>query len=767
MRLRNLLVASVSTSIALFAGAGPAMAQAGDAQAAADTDVTDIVVTAQRRAENLKDVPLSVSVASAEALANRNFTDPAQLPYLVPSLQLTNFQASPGATNFSIRGIGTASFSHLIEPSVATVIDGIVMGRPEMGVMEFSDLERVEVLNGPQGMLFGKNASAGLVNIVTRRPQLGTLSVDASGTYGNIAAARHVDAWKDNVTLNIPLTPIAAARISGYVSDEGPLVGNPNPSGFKDFGRTQYGARAKLLIDPGTGLSVYVSADYSQSNGIGTGIYTARTAAPGGALAALDAVYGIVARPGNLLQSSDAPTDLHYEVGGIQVELAYEFASGATLTNIAGYRAYQSRHTLDFDLRQEDVVNISSAAFDFQQFTNELRLSSPSSAAFEYQVGLFFSRANSDREDFLRGNLQLGAPPPGAADWLGLFATNDLTSKSYAAYAQGTYHVTGALSLTAGARITHDRMSLRAYHDNGDAAIGISGVPGPISYNPSQKDTGVSWRLSALYEFLPSLNGYVTVARGYKGPGYNLGWSGVPGAAPVGSETSIDYEAGLKGNLLGRVNFGLSAYWEEFDNFQAQSYADTDTPGVGTFLIQNVGTLRARGFEGNLSARLGHVLSVSASGAYNDAVYTSFPGATCYPGQTAAQGCIDGSYDASGQQLINAPKWSGTIALDLDAPLSQSLALVGHADVYGRSRVNFQPNGDPTTVQLGYATVNGSIGISGGEGSWRASLFCRNCFDKRFVTFIESNPTGAAGDYNQSYAVDSFRTVGVTVKFSY
>ncbi|MBN8832325.1 MAG: TonB-dependent receptor [Sphingomonadales bacterium] len=761
MKLRNLLVASVS---ALIAGAGPAMAQSADAP---ESDVADIIVTAQRREQSLKDVPLSVSVASAEALANRNFTDPAQLPYLVPSLQLTNFQASPGATNFSIRGIGTASFSHLIEPSVATVIDGIVMGRPEMGVMEFSDLERVEVLNGPQGMLFGKNASAGLVNIVTTRPKLGKLSVDASGTYSNTAAARNVDGWKGNVTVNIPITPIAAARISGYVSDEGPLVGNPNPTGFKDFGRTQYGARAKLLIDPGQGLSVYVSADYSHSDGMGTGVYTARTAAPGGALGTLDAVYGIVARPGNLLHSSDAPTTLRYDVGGIQAEVAYEFPSGVTLTNIAGYRAYNSRHTLDFDLRQADVVNISSAAFDLQQFTDELRLSSPGNVTFEYQIGLFYSYANSDRTDFLKGNLQLGAPPPGALDWLGLFATNDLTSRSFAAYAQGTYHVTDALALTAGARITHDKMSLRAYHDNGGSAIGISGVPGPISYNPSQNDTGVSWRLSALYEFSPSLNAYMTVARGYKGPGYNLSWSGVPGAAPVGSETSMDYEAGLKGNLFGRVNFGLSAYWEEFDNFQAQSYADTDTPGVGTFLIQNVGTLRARGFEGNLSARLGRILTLSASGAYNDAVYTSFPGATCYPGQTAAQGCIASSYDASGQRLINAPEWSGTVALDFDAPLSGDLALIGHADVYGRSKVNFQPNGDPTTAQPGYATVNGSIGVSGGEGRWRASVFCRNCFDKRFVTFIESNPTGAVGDYNQSYAVDSFRTVGVTVKVSY
>lgn len=154
------------------AGTATATATApGDAAAAAT--MPDIVVTAQRRAESVQRVPLSVSVASGETLRARSITDPAQLPLLVPSLQLTNFLGSPGATNFSIRGIGTASFSHLVEPTVATVIDGIVMSRPEMGVAEFSDVARVEVLNGPQGMLFGKNASAGLVNIVNTRPQIG------------------------------------------------------------------------------------------------------------------------------------------------------------------------------------------------------------------------------------------------------------------------------------------------------------------------------------------------------------------------------------------------------------------------------------------------------------------------------------------------------------------------------------------------------------------------------------------------------------------
>lgn len=754
-----------STALVALGFLIPVSAAAQDG--ATEADGGRIVVTAQRREQDLTEVPLAVNVVGAEALEARNFSSPAQLPLLVPSLQLTNFQASPGATNFSVRGIGTASFSHLIEPSVATVIDGVVMGRPEMGVMDFSDLERVEVLNGPQGMLFGKNASAGLINIITTRPQLGEQSMKGEISWGNVEAASNVSSWRMNATANVPLAQNVAARVTGYLSADGALIGNTNDEGFDDFGRTQYGARGKLLIEGNSGFSLYVSGDYARSEGMGTGVYTARANAPGGTFEALDEEYGIVAGPDNLFQSSDAPTVLTYTVGGVQAELGYEFDSGVSITNITAWRGYNSDHNIDFDLRPIDIVNVTSAAYDLRQFSNELRIASPSSVALEYQFGLFYYHGVGKRTDLTLGQLGFDAPPDDVPYWLGLRAQNNITTDSYAAYGQITYHPADRLALTAGGRLTRDELDFFGTHNNDDILIGIQGEAGTQTYRKSQGHTDFSWRLSALYEITPDINGYVTVASGYKGPGYNLSWSGNPGGQAIGAETSMDYEAGLKMVLANDLRADISLYWEEFDNFQVQSYRDSDIPGVGSFVVQNAGNLRARGVEANLSWGLTGDLTLSGGIAYNDAVYTSFVGAQCYPGQTEAQGCVDGDYDASGNRLVNAPELSGNVALDYDSLVSANYRVFGHADFSARSAINFSANGNPSTVQGGYGVFNGSIGFGDADENWSLSLFCRNCTDKRYVTYIENNPGGATGDYGQSFALDSFRTIGLRFGFDF
>ena len=251
---------------------GPIWAQSTATEGTELQTLNEIVVTSERRAENLKEVPLSVTVATAADLDANNFTSPEQLPYLVPTLQVTSFQASPGATNFSIRGIGTQSFSNLVEPSVATVIDGVVMGRPEMGVMSFSDLERVEVLSGPQGMLFGKNASAGLVNIVTTRPQLNETDFQVHSSFGELNAADDPTQFIMRATANLPLGSTAAARITGFYSDTQPIIHDVF-SGVGDYGEKQAGVRAKLLFEPTDALSLYFSGDWTESTGVGTAHY--------------------------------------------------------------------------------------------------------------------------------------------------------------------------------------------------------------------------------------------------------------------------------------------------------------------------------------------------------------------------------------------------------------------------------------------------------------------------------------------------------------
>ena len=750
MRTSKLLRFTVAVTIA--ASAGRANAQAS---AAGGAKLEEIVVTAQRREENLRDVPLTVSVATGDDLASRNYTDPAQLQYLVPSLQLTNFQASPGATNFSIRGIGTASFSHLVEPSVATVIDGIVMGRPEMAVMEFSDIERIEVLSGPQGMLFGKNASAGLINIVTTAPRLGENSVSAHAAYESINAASGASDYSGRATLNAAVGESAALRVSAFYSDQNPLIKNINPNPLGDLGRKEAGLRAKLLWKLSDNLDTVFSGDYTSSQGMGTGAYTARAWAPGGSFEKLDQAAGIVAGPNNVYQQANAPTDLHYLVGGLQNETTYTLPTGMGLTNIVGYRMYKSHHALDFDLRPVNALDVASAEFNFSQVTEELRLTSPAHSPVEYQFGLFYYKGKSDRSDYDAGNLGLGTPPAGYTSWLGLDSANNLDSTSYAAYGQGTWHINDAFRLTAGGRYTNDKASLYAVQHDGGALYNIASPPNAL-FQPSTSASDFSWRVSPQYNFGPTTVGYITVAHGYKGPGFNLGWTG---AQSVGPETSLNYEAGIKSDIASNVQLNVSVFWEDFKNFQVQSFDHA----AASYFVQNAGKSRSRGSEAQLAWKPVAALRLSAAVAYSDATFTSFTGAACYPGQTVAQGCVAGQADATGNSLANAPKLTASVAADYKAEVSGSLAAFVHADAYSRSTVNFSANGDPNTIQNGYQIANMSIGLGASDERWKASIYCRNCFDKRFVSYIESNPGGAVGDYDQSFAIDSFRAVGASI----
>ena len=283
-----------------------------------------------------------------------------------------------------------------------------------------------------------------------------------------------------------------------------------------------------------------------------------------------------------------------------------------------------------------------------------------------------------------------------------------------------------------------------------------------MSYDERIHHTNVSWRASFQDDFTRDLMGYVTVASGYKGPGFNLAWAGHPGAAPVGPETSMDYEIGVKSTFFQAVTLNASLYWEDFKDFQTQSYLPGPTPGSGTDIVQNAGRLRAKGIEAQAQWNATRALKFSAGFNYNDAVYAEFPRAPCYPGQTAAQGCAAGFVNASGNALTNAPRWTGNLAGDYQQPINARLTALVHADAYALSAVNFSPNLDPSTAQSGYRLFNASVGLGDANEKWKVALFCRNCFDRRFASFIANNPAGGPTDYDQSFALDSFRLIGIS-----
>jgi len=717
----------------------------------------EVVVTAQKRAENLQIVPMSVTAVSGSQIAARQIYDPSQLQFVAPSLQIKSFNAAVGATNFSVRGVGTMSFANSIDASVTTVIDGVVMGRPEMGVMNFLDIQQIEVLNGPQGMLFGKNASAGLVNITTKRPVLGRFEGGVRGEYGVMNTPGHGAQYLTQGVLNLPLGSTAALRFNASFTHNDPLIRNLVSAPDSKWSQDQSYFKGKFLWEPSDDLSIYVAGDYARSTGVGSGSAADRLVLPGSIWAPENQQLGIHPSSGNTYSSYGAPTNLEFTVGGAQANVEYKLASGHVLTNILAWRKFNSDNLFDSDKHLLNVLDTNWQKNDLSQFTEELRLASPTGGKVDYQFGLYYYDGKTDGSVTVRGANGIPDPvPPPAIAWLGIYQLGIEDSKSYAAFGQGTIHFTDRLRLTLGGRFTHDKLGVNTIVDASDVVIPL-GVPGSLQQKIKQDN--FSWRVSGQYDLAPDVMGYVTVARGYKGPGFNLSLD--PNAPIIKPEYPTLYELGIKSTLLNRrLILNASAYTSDFKDFQAQAF---DAPSNG-YILLNAGKLRSRGFEVEADALPVEGLTLTAGLSFVDAYFVEFKGDRCYARQA---GCGPGStIDSSGNRLPNAPKWTVTLSGNYTRPITESWSGFVQAATYTRSSINFSSNDNPNTVQGGYSLLDASAGITSANDVWKVSLFCRNCFDKRFVTFINAS-SQTRTDYYQMFGLNSFRTVGLALDWHF
>jgi len=754
-------------SAAILAAATPTAAQQQTGQAAQkaaaqsaperEGALAEVVVTATRRPEVLREVPISVTAIDARTIQDRHITDPSQLVFAAPSLQVQSNNASPVASFFSVRGIGTLAFVKFIEQSVGVDLDGVALVRPETGVLAFYDINDVEVLNGPQGMLFGKNASAGLINITTRNPELGHFGGYVTGEYGAMNTPGGGE-YQAQAVLNIPVTSTSALRITGVYLHTDPFVKDLYTSANEDYDHTEKGVRVKYLWEPTSKLTVNLAADYARSDGIGPGETTDRSLAPGSVQIPLDAAVGVTPGPNNIYNSSDSPTNDRFESGGVQANIVYDTPNNGSITNILAYRAYDEQGVGDNDQHQINIEDNLAGHFKFSQLSEELRYASPIGQRFEYQVGVYYLAARIYEHATVAADLGMPAPPPPFIGILGLDATDIGHFESAAAFGQATYHVTSKLRIVAGARFTHDYVDNVTYSYASPtlaSALPVGTIP-----KSSVKADNVSWRGSVQYDVTPDVMTYVTVARGYKGPGFNQ-----LSALPVSPEISYLYEAGVKTRLFdNRASFNLSVFDEIFDHFQDQTYF----PVVPYYAVLSAGRLDSRGFEAQFDARVTHELTLSAAVAYADAYFGSFPGDQCWTGETAGTSptrnvCYQAHSNSTGNTLANSPKVSGTVAARYVHPLNNGLQLEAGGNLYFRSLVNFSSDGNPNTIQGGFALLGLNLGVGAPDGDWDVTLFCRNCADKRFASYIEPYPL-ISTDYGQQFGADSFRTVGVTVR---
>ena len=791
----------------------PAVAQTNGqqvAQASGGEQIEEVIVTARKREENIQTIPLAVSAVSGEALQQHQITDSFGLQRLTPGLQAESQHSPTPVPAFAIRGIGTnVFFGPQVESSVGVVVDDVPLARMEFGNIQFFDIDNVEVLKGPQGMLFGKNADAGLINIVTNNPELGETDLFGHVQYGNMNTPTAGNSATVNLGANVPTGENSALRVAGFLTHTDGFIKDvlePN----QDFGQTQGGVRAKFLWEPTSRLKVLAAGDYSLLNGPGSfqGAYRYTTGNPPfpSVAGAYNAVYGVAAGPRNDLVISGGPYNyLHSEVFGASLKVEYDLDGGYTLTNIVGYRGYGLKQgndddelggaNIDFtpipvvgpiigptspnflgDNRSKDIYN---------QTTEELRLTSPADQRLTWQGGIFFMHVKAEADAANGGLAGLPLDYTGTAPCaLALPPTCTLNSltvlnqfvhqSSMAGFFEGQFKILDSLRLTAGVRYTHDTINELA--TGGPTAFMANPTAHDISlfattensYASSEKDNW-SYRTSLDYDITDDAMVYIGTGRGYKGPTFNAAVpnggvavvNGIPAASesilPVNDEVPYDYEAGLKSTWFDRrLRFNLALFHEIFFGYQAQAIESVPPFFAGTL---NAGKLRSKGVELDATAIPLDGLTVNGAMTYN---HTEFDGINvgCYVGEPAAPNpahpgpnqCTSplwvlGSSNATGNPLPQAPEWTETVTVRYEEPVWAGWEGFVQGDGYFRSPFNFLINADPHT-EIGASAILGlSIGAQREDGSVSATLFVRNLTDKRVPSYVFLNGVGELANF--------------------
>jgi len=760
-------------SIGLALAAALAASLPSAARAQQDNDAADpaparpapeeILVTARKRVENVQDVSESITVVSGEAIERMRIVEPSDLTRIAPALTFRD-NPIPTSSGFAVRGIGTSSFSSTIEQSVSTVVDGVVLGQPQSAAA-LIDIDHVEVLEGPQGLLFGKNASAGLVNIVTNTPRLGALTADMSVTIGTDGEFRNTG------LLNVPLGDTLAVRLVGFRNRTDGYIHNEYLNESYN-GEKNYGFRGKLLFEPSDAVRLLISGDYAKDSSVCC-YSTARTLGTNANLAHYFDLYGIVPGPDNRSVVAGMPAGTYpgaplrvYK--GVSGQLDVDFG-GMTLTSITAYR--KNHYILDFDGDQTplDRFDYNGGDYDYRQFSQELRLASPEGQAIEWLAGLYYFNSKNI-VDYRAGGRLLGPALPLVVAVI----DTDFRSKSYAGFGSVTWNATDALRLRVGGRLTHDDLrARRVAFDLPGSFPGSSAIIGSPASDTTEtgKTTNFSWKVTGEYDVASGAMVYANVGRGYKGPG--LASSGIitPGVDPlIRPEKVMAYDLGIKTSFLdNRASFNAALFYEDFTDFQTQIY-DTSTNPPG-FRTTNAGGLRTKGIEAQFSIRPATGLSFSAGAIYVDAEYRDLDGLSCPYASTVptpSNGCrlVGGRpvIDASGNRLANAPKFKFNLAANYEAPITDDVDLQLATDYSWRSDEQFSANGDPLTIQPAYGIWNGSVGLSLGDGLWEIQAFVRNLLDKHYATLLAPNSADTSGGYAQYLSRYPDRQFGVTMR---
>ncbi|MGE4431984.1 MAG: TonB-dependent receptor [Sphingobium sp.] len=737
----------------------PALAHAQDNTAQArqqPSSVNDIIVTATRRATSMQQVSATIDVASAEKLDALKIDDAGALEAVVPGITVAR---SGGVTPF-IRGIGTfnAGFS---EASVGVYIDGLYLPNSTGVLFSFNNVERIEVLKGPQGTLYGRNTTGGLINIITEQPGK-ELAVDASVGYANY------DTFSQKLYANVPLGDNFAANVAVFHEKQSDGWSKNVTTGNDVQKSEETGLYGKLQWDGGDGTKITLSGLYNYSNGN-----------KGWAFAIMPGSYGTDGTPylGEYRMANRADPSAKYKgyLTSLKIEHEFPFADFFSLT---GYQWGGQVSNLTQNGMPGNPVAGQGAQnvfidFDYKTFSQEFQLSSNTNdSPFNWVVGAYYYHDDTEVTTSLTTTCvdDLCAPLPGNAP--PTITTTKPTTRSVSGYADGTYDITPSTHLTAGIRYTHEKkgfdglVSARPGFPN---SVTDAGLPPTLIRTPEQAGIPASMTFDKItfrgvltQDLSDHARVYASFNRGFKSGNYN---PNVVNQRPVDPEFLDAYEIGLKSELLdNRLRLNISGFYYDYTDIQVRS--NVGLPAGAPSIAQNVGAARTKGVDVQIDFTPIPDFTISGGFEYLDAEYKDFPGTACstpaIPSEVRLGGaqvipCTGpkGPNNLAGYPLPVSPKYSGNLTFNyrMDSDIGEFRWVMNNSY---KSRYTLAP--DSSVIQGKTLTIDASLNWTAPNGRLYGQVFVRNLTDVYRYAAGQSASTFV-------YVPGEPRTYGVTVGF--
>ena len=699
----HILSALAASSAYVFGSAG-ASAQTpsgmGDAaQATADehgSAVETIIVTAQRRSENIQTVPIAITALSGDLAAKLGAMRTSDLAKVVPALVITTVNNTP---LLFVRGVGTPGSLPGVESTVGVYLDGVYLPIPTSALFSLDGIERVEVLKGPQGTLFGRNNTGGVIQIITKTPSQTPETMFHAG-YGNY------DTYEVGGYINRPINEKVAVNLSGHWKNQRDGWGTDLFDGTPAYRNKEYIVRGKLKVDPGDGTSMIFSGDYGYSVGDSA---SARTVPP-------TIPFDRISIPGfyEITQNSSRTQSAKSYGGSLTVEHSF---SSAALTSITSYRRFKDRHDQDADYSSASIL-FATVPHTVDTYSQELRLASNTQSAFKWLAGLYYI---DSKTSMVFSQVSGAIVPPG-----GLAVRANQVSTSYAAFAQGSLAFNEHATLTLGSRYTYDKKTI----EGATYLIASGTVLAPAKKHNFVK-RAPTWRIAFDYkigDFMP----YISYDHGFRSGQFNIT---NPGAAAIDPEYVDQYEIGLKGALFDRrLIFSSAIFYIHAKNLQLS--AATSTGGVSTF---NATSATIKGGEFEVTARPFDDLTLRTGIAIQDGQYGNFLNAPKYDAAPTGGNTVT-FINAKDNDTIRTPHFVSNISAEYHIPttsLGEFRVIAGyyHSSQYFADVAN-------TLKQNAYDVVNASVGWSSPSRVYDVSLWARNLFGEKYYARLDSSGLG-------------------------